>query len=260
PVSCRPGVGQARPLRFLSLVRGTLGARFGSPRRGSPARGSPRRRGGAGARRRRARSAGRSSHHPGASRSSGRRPGGGLRAVQPTVVGLPRYESDGRRALRPRGQLTGPGPAAEDAGGGGAVRGTAGRAHHTGDARRPSPLRGRAARAARRPGRGPYRRRQRTLVRVGGDQGRPPEGGSLVASATCGRTAGGRTAMNYEILDALSQITREKSVDRQMLVETLEAGLASAVRKKHGATADVLVSFSNDTGAITVALRKTVVE
>src|SRR5262247_1249427 len=66
--------------------------------------------------------------------------------------------------------------------------------------------------------------------------------------------------MNNEILDALSQITREKSVDRQMLVETLEAGLASAVRKKHGATADVQVSFSNDTGAITVALRKTVVE
>lgn len=66
--------------------------------------------------------------------------------------------------------------------------------------------------------------------------------------------------MNYEILDALSQITREKSVDRQLLVETLEAGLASAVRKKHGATADVEVKFSNETGAISVALRKTVVE
>jgi transcription termination/antitermination protein NusA len=66
--------------------------------------------------------------------------------------------------------------------------------------------------------------------------------------------------MNYEILDALSQITREKSVDRQLLVETLEAGLASAVRKKHGATADVEVKFSNDTGQIAVALRKTVVE
>ena len=66
--------------------------------------------------------------------------------------------------------------------------------------------------------------------------------------------------MNYEILDALSQITREKSVDRQLLVETLEAGLASAVRKKHGATAEVAVKFSNETGAITVALNKTVVE
>jgi transcription termination/antitermination protein NusA len=66
--------------------------------------------------------------------------------------------------------------------------------------------------------------------------------------------------MNNEILDALSQITREKSVDRALLVETLEAGLASAVRKKHGATADVDVRFSNETGSITVALKKTVVE
>ncbi|OGF16988.1 MAG: hypothetical protein A2W00_11165 [Candidatus Eisenbacteria bacterium RBG_16_71_46] len=66
--------------------------------------------------------------------------------------------------------------------------------------------------------------------------------------------------MNNEILDALSQITREKSVDRALLVETLEAGLASAVRKKYGATADVQVQFSNETGAISVAIRKTVVE
>ncbi len=66
--------------------------------------------------------------------------------------------------------------------------------------------------------------------------------------------------MNNEILDALSQITREKSVDRALLIETLEAGLASAVRKRHGATSDVEVKFSNETGAISVALRKTVVE
>jgi len=66
--------------------------------------------------------------------------------------------------------------------------------------------------------------------------------------------------MNNEILDALSQITREKSVDRALLIETLEAGLASAVRKKHGATADVEVRFSNETGAITMVLRRHVVE
>ena len=45
--------------------------------------------------------------------------------------------------------------------------------------------------------------------------------------------------MNHEILDALSQITREKSVDRAMLIETLEVGLASAVRRKYGVTAEV---------------------
>ena len=66
--------------------------------------------------------------------------------------------------------------------------------------------------------------------------------------------------MSHEILDALSQITREKSVDRALLIETLEVGLAGAVRKKHGATADVDVKFANETGSITIALRKTVME
>jgi N utilization substance protein A len=66
--------------------------------------------------------------------------------------------------------------------------------------------------------------------------------------------------MSNEILDALSQITREKSVDRQMLIETLEAGLASAVRKKHGATADVEVRFNDKTGGLECALRYSVVE
>uniref|UniRef100_A0A832I1S3 Transcription termination/antitermination protein NusA n=1 Tax=Eiseniibacteriota bacterium TaxID=2212470 RepID=A0A832I1S3_UNCEI len=66
--------------------------------------------------------------------------------------------------------------------------------------------------------------------------------------------------MNSDILDALAQITREKSVDRAMLVETLEQGLVSAVRRKYGATADVVAKFAADTGAITVTLIKHVVE
>jgi N utilization substance protein A len=66
--------------------------------------------------------------------------------------------------------------------------------------------------------------------------------------------------MSHEILDALSAITREKSVDRALLIETLEVGLATAVRKKFGATADVEVSFSNETGRISMVLKKTVVE
>jgi len=66
--------------------------------------------------------------------------------------------------------------------------------------------------------------------------------------------------MSHEILDALSAITREKSVDRALLIETLEVGLATAVRKKFGATANVDVSFSNETGQIEMALKKTVVD
>jgi len=66
--------------------------------------------------------------------------------------------------------------------------------------------------------------------------------------------------MSHEILDALSQITREKSVDRALLIETLELGLASAVRRKFGATADVVVKFTPENGKIDVALRKIVVD
>src|SRR5882672_733515 len=74
------------------------------------------------------------------------------------------------------------------------------------------------------------------------------------------RSSAGRSTMNNEILDALSQITREKSVDRALLIETLEQGLASAVRKKHGATADVAVTFAPDSGAITIVLKRHVVD
>jgi N utilization substance protein A len=49
-------------------------------------------------------------------------------------------------------------------------------------------------------------------------------------------------------------------VDRALLIETLEQGLASAVRKRYGATADVEARFANDTGAISIILRKTVVD
>jgi transcription termination/antitermination protein NusA len=65
--------------------------------------------------------------------------------------------------------------------------------------------------------------------------------------------------MSNEILDALSQITREKSMDRAALIETVEIAFASAVRKKYGATADVEVKF-DAVGGVAMRLRRTVVE
>ncbi len=66
--------------------------------------------------------------------------------------------------------------------------------------------------------------------------------------------------MNYEIIDALGQIAREKSVDRQLLIETLEAGLLSAAKKKFGANAMVGVRFDDQKGVIEMWLTKNVVE
>ncbi len=66
--------------------------------------------------------------------------------------------------------------------------------------------------------------------------------------------------MNAQLIEALGQIAREKSVDRQVLIETLEAGLISAAKKKLGATADVQVEFDEESGRIRMVARMTVVD
>ncbi len=65
---------------------------------------------------------------------------------------------------------------------------------------------------------------------------------------------------NYELLDAFGQLMREKSVDKAVLIETLEAGLLSAARRKYGSSCDIQVKFDEDSGAIKMGLVKTVVD
>ena len=66
--------------------------------------------------------------------------------------------------------------------------------------------------------------------------------------------------MNYELMEAMAQIAREKSVDKAILIETLEAGLLSAGRKRFGATANIEVRFDDVSGRILMRLKRTVVE
>src|SRR5205814_10021513 len=164
------------------------------------------------------------------------------------------HELDQSRALYAGGRLTGDRSAFEDARELRAVCRQAGGAGERRAAGRQAELRRRAARAAGRACRHSHGRRRGALVRMERREDGAAGRGSM------GGPPRGKGSMNYEILDALSQITREKSVDRALLVETLEQGLASAVRKKYGATADVEVRFANESGTIAVALRKTVVE
>lgn len=65
--------------------------------------------------------------------------------------------------------------------------------------------------------------------------------------------------MNYELLEALNQIAREKNVDRDVLVETLMAGLLSAARKRHGLSANIDIHFDRDRGLIEAKLIRRVV-
>jgi transcription termination/antitermination protein NusA len=66
--------------------------------------------------------------------------------------------------------------------------------------------------------------------------------------------------MNYELMEAMAQIAREKSVDKAILVETLEAGLLSAGRKRFGPNANIEVRFDEASGRIVMRLRRSVVE
>ncbi|HET9234274.1 MAG TPA: transcription termination factor NusA [Candidatus Eisenbacteria bacterium] len=65
--------------------------------------------------------------------------------------------------------------------------------------------------------------------------------------------------MNYDIIEALSQIAREKGVDLQVLKDRVEASLLSAARKKHGANAQITVRFDEGRGGIEMFMTKTVV-
>lgn len=66
--------------------------------------------------------------------------------------------------------------------------------------------------------------------------------------------------MNFEIIEALGGIAREKNVDKKLVIETLTAGLVAAVRKKHGQTAEVDVVVDEQKKTIGIYLLKNVVD
>lgn len=66
--------------------------------------------------------------------------------------------------------------------------------------------------------------------------------------------------MNYEIVEALGQIAREKNVSRELVIETLEAGIVSAARRRYGANADIRVVFEEATGGMRIDYVRKVVD
>lgn len=65
---------------------------------------------------------------------------------------------------------------------------------------------------------------------------------------------------NLNIVEALSQIAREKNVDRELVVQTLIDALISAAKKRYGNTDNYEVEFDPDSGHMAVLARKTVVD
>jgi len=67
--------------------------------------------------------------------------------------------------------------------------------------------------------------------------------------------------MNTENLKRIiDQISRDKGIDRKLLVEAIEEAVKSAARKKYGSRRDIEVQFDEETGEIEVFQYRTVVE
>jgi N utilization substance protein A len=66
--------------------------------------------------------------------------------------------------------------------------------------------------------------------------------------------------MSLELKKAIDQISKDKGLDRDMLVDTLEEAVRTSVVRKYGDDMDVEVSFNEETGDIDVYQFKIVVE
>ncbi|MBU8869716.1 MAG: transcription termination factor NusA [Gemmatimonadales bacterium] len=65
--------------------------------------------------------------------------------------------------------------------------------------------------------------------------------------------------MDHNILNALAEITREKNIEKSVIIESLEAGLQSAARKKLGMEANIFAKVDSETGTMVVERVMTVV-
>lgn len=66
--------------------------------------------------------------------------------------------------------------------------------------------------------------------------------------------------MNYEIVQVLNQLTHEKKLSRDFLLETLEAGILSAAKKRFGDSEDIEVHVELNSGEISVFRNRKAVE
>jgi N utilization substance protein A len=66
--------------------------------------------------------------------------------------------------------------------------------------------------------------------------------------------------MNYEILEALSQITKDKNIDMDFVIESLEAGLVHAAKKKFGNAENIKIHIDRKSGEIKITASRKVVK
>jgi len=65
--------------------------------------------------------------------------------------------------------------------------------------------------------------------------------------------------MNRELIHIIEQMSKERGIPKESIIETLESALLSAVRKKYGLTAEISIKIDHESGEIAMTALKTVV-
>jgi len=65
---------------------------------------------------------------------------------------------------------------------------------------------------------------------------------------------------NFELIDALNQIVKEKGIDAEVIYEAIEASLVTACKKHFGSRTNIKVTLDRETGAVKCFKQRTAVE
>ena len=66
--------------------------------------------------------------------------------------------------------------------------------------------------------------------------------------------------MNIEFIEALDQIEKEKGIDKEILLEAIEAAITSAYKRNFGSAQNVKITIDRDSGEVKVFSIKNIVE
>src|SRR5574340_454246 len=66
--------------------------------------------------------------------------------------------------------------------------------------------------------------------------------------------------MNLELRRIIDQVSRDKGIDKELLIGAIKDAIRSAAKKKYGPKLEIEVEYNDDTGAIEVFQYKEVVE
>ena len=67
-------------------------------------------------------------------------------------------------------------------------------------------------------------------------------------------------AGNKELIEALNQIEKEKSISKEVLLEAIEDSLLAACKNQFGKADNIKVNINRENGAVSVFAEKTIVE